>query len=77
MQEKSHTVIRMQIHLLGEKSVLFEPGHESEAIEKIKNSMLEAWFDLNKENPEARQFKYSEMGEKYVWNKNNERKWKK
>lgn len=69
MQGRSHSVIRMQIHLPGQQFVYFESGGEEEALEKAADSMLMGWFALNERDPSANNLLYTEVGEQYVWNK--------
>lgn len=76
MQHKSHFVQRLKVHLPGENEITFTPDGEAEAVanNSEKKSKLEAWFILNREDPEARQYTYCEVGEKYVFNE-EKRKW--
>ena len=62
MHDKSHTVMRMQIHLPNEQTVYFEPGHEEVAINRAHPSMLMQWFVLNQSDPEARRLLYTDVG---------------
>eukprot|EP00973_Karenia_brevis_P004582 627252-Karenia_brevis.AAC.1 len=70
LQAKSHQVERLPVHLPLNQSVLFESGHEAEAVDKALASQtkLEAWFHLNatfhSHDPETQQLiknlKYSQ-----------------
>jgi hypothetical protein len=76
MDENMHTIIRMQLHAPDQQRVYFQLGEEAQAVEEavIRNTMLLAWFALNRHDQQARTLLYSEIGEKYVWNKSN-REW--
>ena len=49
MESRSHSIVRLQVHLPGQTTVLFQEGQEKEALEaaKKKDSTLTAWFKLN------------------------------
>ena len=69
MQQKSATVIRLQIHLEKQQRVFHQQGEEEAALERIGPSMLEGYFVLNAINPQAREMTFKEVGENFVWNK--------
>uniref|UniRef100_A0A7E4URS8 ATP-dependent DNA helicase n=1 Tax=Panagrellus redivivus TaxID=6233 RepID=A0A7E4URS8_PANRE len=71
---RSHTVVRLQVHLPDQQTVIFEEGHEKEAAERRKDTTLTAWFKLNQEDEEARKHFYHEIPLYYdfrsgKWNK--------
>jgi PIF1-like helicase/Helitron helicase-like domain at N-terminus/Helicase len=66
---KSHTIIRLAVHLEGQEGILFEDNKEVEALEKDHVTSLTAWFILNQENPEANQYTYAEIPYHYVFDK--------
>lgn len=70
MQDQSHTVKRLAVHLPNDQSVTFDPDEIDEAIQKAehRDSTLMAWFKLNQTKHEARNFKYHEIPEHYVFN---------
>ena len=53
MNEKSHVVQRLDIHLEKDKRVYFNNNDLEKKMEKAesKNSQLEAFFELNKNSP--------------------------
>lgn len=75
---KSHTIIRLPIHLDGQQSVMFPDDADNETIQTAMDSstMLTDFFRLNREDPKARNLLYHEIPEKFTWNKKkwNERK---
>jgi len=48
MHWQSHAVIRLAVHLPQEQSVVFWEGREEDAIKKVKDTTLLAWFKLNR-----------------------------
>lgn len=76
MSNRSHAVERLPVHLPQQQTVVFEAGSEEKelrAAEK-RGTKLTKWFILNDEDPDAREYLYSDIPFHYVWNKN---KWKK
>jgi hypothetical protein len=69
MEINSHTIYRMQLHAPDQQRLYFQEGNERQAVEGARNSMLMAWFELNRHDVYARTLLYAEVGEKYVWNK--------
>ncbi len=74
MHDRSHSIIRLPIHLPEQHTVIFEVnenviGNIENALRRSKNkkTMLEAWFELNQNEPEARNFYYFEIPEHYVF----------
>ncbi|XP_051176773.1 uncharacterized protein LOC127291617 [Leptopilina boulardi] len=67
MHEQSHTTYRLAVHLPNQQLICFKEGLEEEAVNKFKNTTLTAWFKLNRENPEARKYLYTEIPHKYVF----------
>lgn len=74
LHNRSHTVIRLPVHLDGQQYVTFEEGHEKNALNKDCKTMLLGWFDLNKQDKVARNILYGNIPESYAWNK-SEKKW--
>lgn len=74
MHARSHTVTRLPVHLPNQQRLIFEEGHEAEALEEAQSNRtkLEAWFQLNSEDPTARQFLYTDIPQNYVY---KEKKW--
>ncbi|KAG8173477.1 hypothetical protein JTE90_005080 [Oedothorax gibbosus] len=77
MSYKSHTVIRLAVHLPHQKQVVFIGGQETEAAERAaaKYTTLTAWFQLNRDDSQAQIYTYSEIPNHYVYEKNTT-KWK-
>jgi hypothetical protein len=71
MHEQSHSIIRLQVHLEDQQCVVFHPDaiHKAAANGEAKLSTLTAWFKLNEEDPDAREFLYAEIPELYVFKK--------
>jgi len=69
MQDKSHSVFRLAVHLPLEQRVTYREGAEQEAVENAqrKPTSLMAWFTLNTESPAAREFLYIEIPEHYTF----------
>ena len=63
MNDMSHAIIRLAIHLPQEQTLHFRAGHEEEAIAAAakKDTTLTAFFKLNSINENARQFLYHEI----------------
>ncbi|XP_044760319.1 uncharacterized protein LOC123317775 [Coccinella septempunctata] len=68
IQDKSHTIYRLPVHLPGEREVYFEEGEEMTALQRSKLSRLEAYFELNVNDPSAREWKYCEIPLLYSFN---------
>ena len=67
MSGKSHTVIRLPIHQENRQSVIFAVGEEQQAVNNIGNSMLLAWFELNRHDVNARNLLYAQIPFHYVF----------
>lgn len=72
MHDRSHSVMRLPVHLPGQQQIIFEEGKEEEAIEAAtsKFTKLEAYFNLNERDQEAHQYLYTEIPLHYVYVKN-------
>ncbi|XP_065641836.1 uncharacterized protein LOC136071699 [Hydra vulgaris] len=72
ISDMSHTIIRLQIHLPDNQRVYFNEGEEQVAIDRAaqRDTHLTAWFKLNAENNEARQYSYVEIPYHFVFGKN-------
>ena len=71
LQDKSHTIIRLAVHLPRQENVYFHAGDEVEALERAEIGLthLTAWFELNRTNPDASQYYYVEIPYHFVFNK--------
>lgn len=68
---RSISVERLPYHLPGEKNCTFRSNDKLSKVanrEKHRKSKLEAFFELNKTDSNARQFTYDEIPRHYVWN---------
>ncbi len=75
LNEQSHTITRLSVHLENQQQVYFLPGEEAEALKKaeLSQSTLTAWFELNKNDFNAHQYFYREIPNYYTF---TEKKWK-
>ena len=66
---RSHTIQRLAVHIPTEKMVHFQQGAEREAVQKAmaKDTTLDAWYKLNAEDADARQYRYGQIPEHYRW----------
>ncbi|VDP02557.1 unnamed protein product [Heligmosomoides polygyrus] len=76
LHDRSHTVVRLSVHLPDQQEVFFREGEEREAVRSAasSNTCLTAWFQLNQTDPTARTLLYREIPEHYRW---NQRRWEK
>ncbi|XP_065642205.1 uncharacterized protein LOC124814644 [Hydra vulgaris] len=72
ISDKSHNIIRLQIHLPDNQRLYFNEGEEQVAIDRAaqRDTHLTNWFKLNAENNEARQYSYVEIPYHFVFGKN-------
>lgn len=70
MHNKSHTIIRLPVHLEDYHNVYFGPGQVLERVQNaaLARTKLTAFFDLNVTDVEARQYLYQEIPVHYTWN---------
>ncbi|GBM77760.1 hypothetical protein AVEN_231569-1 [Araneus ventricosus] len=78
MSDKSHTVIRLAVHLPEQQAIFCKEGQENEAVERasIKDTTLTAWFKLNLIDEEAHEYYYADIPQYYVFDKPST-KWQK
>lgn len=67
MHFQSHSIIRLDIHLPNQQTVLFREGQEQIAAQNAQQTKLLAFFQLNRIDWRAREYKYSEIPLYYVW----------
>ncbi|XP_057310670.1 uncharacterized protein LOC130648632 [Hydractinia symbiolongicarpus] len=74
MHQQSHVVHRLPVHLPNNHIVYFQPDQVEEAVNRAANqaTKLTAWFVLNGENHNARQYLYPDIPLHFVFN--NDRK---
>lgn len=69
MQEKSHSIIRLPVHLPNEQNVIISNNSNKQdlrsALERI--TMLMDYFDLNKRDIDARQYVFTDIPLYYVF----------
>ncbi|CAF3519677.1 unnamed protein product [Rotaria sp. Silwood1] len=72
LHDKSHTIIRLAVHLPNQQPVYFAEGNERQAVERAatKDTTLTAWFKLNSKNPDARQYLYHDIPQHFVFERN-------
>jgi len=70
LQDKSHVVVSLPVHLPGEQSVMFAENEEEEALNKAagKHTRLTAFFELAAVDSEARDLYYHDVPQHYKWN---------
>ena len=71
MHDRSHAVMRLNVHLPNQQTVVFEAGHEEEALlaAQTGKTKLERWFSLNENDEEARQWLYTDIPYHYTFTK--------
>ena len=69
MHHQSHTVVRLAVHLPGRQQVYFAEGNEVAALDRAqqRDSMLTAWFALNRRSPDARRHRYADIPLHYTF----------
>ena len=69
MNDMSHTITRLAVHLPQEQIVHFQPGHEEAAVEKAtgKDTTLTVFFKLNGKDETAHEFVYHEIPSHFVY----------
>ncbi|XP_017217515.2 uncharacterized protein LOC108195093 [Daucus carota subsp. sativus] len=68
---RSISVLRLSFHLPGNRNCTFREDEELHKVvrrEKYRQSQLEAFFQLNQKDSNARQYTYDEIPRYYVWN---------
>ena len=71
-------VMSLQIHLLGQHLVVFNPNESAETVAACaqqERTMLMAFFDLNKKDSYAHNYTYQELSLEFVWDHDN-KQWK-
>lgn len=71
MHDRSHVVIRLGVHLDQEQQIIFQAGHEQEALLAAQTGVttLTDWFRLNREDVNARGLLYPDLPYHYVFRK--------
>ena len=76
MHSLSHHVYRLGVHLPNDEPIIVTEPLNPEQIElaRLKRTKLKAWFELNRTDPDARRYLYTEIPLHYVW-QDKEREW--
>lgn len=76
MHDRSHTVMRLPVHLLNQHTVVFQEGNEEQALALAETgkTKLTQWFELNQQNTDAHHLLYTDLPNHYVYVKGS---WKK
>lgn len=71
LQQKSHAVTRLPVHLEHQHTITVDSLDDEESINKAlqKKTMLLDYFELNSRDPEARKLSYSDIPSFYVYKK--------
>ena len=69
IQDRFPAVMSLAIHLDGQQNIVFRDGKAEEALEKMKDTTLTAYFRLNQSDSDAEKLLYKEIPEHYVWDK--------
>ncbi|XP_057329886.1 uncharacterized protein LOC130670495 [Microplitis mediator] len=71
LQDKSHLIIRLPIHLPNEQNITITDDCDEIALQEAlqKQTMLIDYFKLNERSAEAKQYTYSEIPHHYVFEK--------
>ncbi|GBL82365.1 hypothetical protein AVEN_252522-1 [Araneus ventricosus] len=69
MHEKYHAIIRLPVHFPDMQPVYFYDDEERQALERAaqRNTMLTAWFELNRTGPDANRYFYADIPKRFVW----------
>jgi hypothetical protein len=76
MHDRSHSVVRLDLHLPEDEYVIFNQQDDLRrvAARGPPVTTLTAWFQLNRQDPEARNLLYIDVVERYRW---HQKAWKK
>ena len=66
-QDRSPAVTALPVHLPQEQRVLFNPADPQRALDQAERTMLTAFFELNRDDPAARDHKYMDIPRYYTW----------
>ncbi|GBN58746.1 hypothetical protein AVEN_17016-1 [Araneus ventricosus] len=71
LSHKSHTVVRLAVHLPQQQLIVYQDGQEAQAIERaaLRKTTLTSWFELNKNDPSAHNISYSDIPQYYMFDK--------
>ncbi len=75
IQNQYPHIIRLMVHLPDEQCVIFDEDSDlPEILDENSRTTLTEWFELNKSNELARNLKYYEIPQYFVWKKGS-KKW--
>ncbi|GBM18706.1 hypothetical protein AVEN_9000-1 [Araneus ventricosus] len=76
--EKSRTVVRSDVHLPDPQAIVYQDGQEEEAFARAatRQTTFTAWFELNKNDQDSRNYLYTYIPHYYAFNK-SAMKWQK
>ena len=63
------SIHRLAVHEHNQQTVTFNENDVAQALKNAQKTTLLGWFKLNSEDHKARQYKYHEIPEHYVWNR--------
>ncbi|GBN13003.1 hypothetical protein AVEN_212690-1, partial [Araneus ventricosus] len=78
LSEKSHTVVRLVVHLPDQQAIVYQDGQEEEAVARTatRQTTLTTWFELNKNDQDSHNYLYTDIPHYYTFN-NSAMKWPK
>ncbi|GBM67404.1 hypothetical protein AVEN_188003-1 [Araneus ventricosus] len=78
LSHKSHTVVRLAVHLPQQQPIVYQDGQEAQAIERaaLRKTTLTSGFELHKNDPSAHNISYSDIPQYYMFDKSTTN-WKK
>ena len=68
LHHRSPAVEKLDCHLPGEQTVIFEDGREEEALAVEKKTKLMAYFEINRTDDFARTILYPDFPQHFTWN---------
>ncbi|GBL91638.1 hypothetical protein AVEN_23682-1 [Araneus ventricosus] len=73
INDRSHAVMRLPVHLPNQKRVTFKDGHEEETSEaaRSRQTMFESWFQLNQSDLDAQTLLNTDIPYNYMYDRNN------
>jgi len=67
MQQQSHTVYRLPVHLENHQIVVFPRGEAQDRLDRPNRTRLTGFFELNRTDEHARQYLYQDIPAHYTW----------
>ena len=71
LHDKSHSIVRLAVHLQNMRLVYFSEGDELDALDRAatKDTTLTAWFKLNRDCSDARVYLYHDIPNHFVFDR--------